>query len=318
MNLLRIGDSFYIKKYGTPDGGSHLLDKLRNIDFDKFTVSDSSKSFLMGLIDRKISSDLKHDILDLMSRGIIELVLCTKEDGFPNYLLATPMNTHSGIKYYINIGYYSKFKKDTKEVIDVDPRILFSLLVYGYGQYKIYSNPSKVQEMKTQDLVIQSYRKIMNKVLSKVVSLNILTSEEKTMFDLILLTYINKVLLRKDDGATLSSVKTYMSKTSINKDRLENIMNSLETFEIEDFESFIQYLVLKCPSFKKISPALILREYTISMKSASVLSIDLIQFFIPTLMAIDVGSSGIFNDKFVDNVLDQNETTNIKVATTRM
>lgn len=318
MNLLRIGDSFYIKKYGTSDGGTHLLDKLRNIDFSKFTISDNSKNYLMGLIDRKISSDIKHDILDLMNRGIIELVICSKEDGFPNYLLATPMNTHNGIKYYVNIGYYSKVKKETKEVLDIDPRVLFTLLVYGYGQYKIYSNPSKIQEIKIQDLIVQAYRKIMNKVLAKIVSLNTLTSEEKIMFDLILLAYIYKVLLRKDDNGCMSSIKTYMNKNSVNKDRLENIINSLDVSEINDFETFISYLILKCPSFKKISPALILREYTISMKSASVLSIDLIQFLIPTLMSIDVGSSGIFNDKFVDNVLDQNETTNIKIATTRM
>lgn len=317
MNLLKMSDSIYLRKYGTSDGGSRLLEKMKNMDFSKYIINDSSRDYLIGVIDRKISSDLKSEIIILLKNGTIELIACDKDDGIPNYMIMRPTMVAGKVKFYLNIGYYAKFDKSKRDIKDIDPRILFSLLVYGYAQYKIYTNPNKLTDIKFQDLVVQSYRKIINKVMAKIVSLNTLTFEEKLLSDIITYTYIYKVLLRKDDEATLSSIKNIYSKLQANSDRYSNILSSVEMKDINSFEEFVNYLSEKCPSFKKLSPALLLKEYTISMKSTAVLSIDLLQVFVPTLLAVDVGSSGVFNDKFVDGVLDQKETTNLKTLIAR-
>lgn len=322
-NLTKIGDSCFMSKYGTSDGGAHILDRLRGLDYNKFKINESSRNYLMGVIDRKVSNESKNKIIDLIEKDEMELIVCSKEDGIPNYLIAFPMAVQDPdtkqfkLKFFINIGYYAKYKKETGEVLDIDPRILFAILTYGYTQFKIYTNSVRIDESKTEDIVATSYKKIFNRIMGKIVNLNVLTSSEKLSYDILLLAYITKVILRKDTSSSLSYIKTAFSKLSIDKDKLTNTINSLNIEQIDSLDSFIKILVDVCPSFKKVSTALVLREYTISMKSAAVLSIDLVQFFIATLLAVNVGSSGIFNDKFVENALDSNELSHLKVLMAR-
>lgn len=318
MNLLRLGQSYYLSKFATNDGGSHVLDALRSINLSKYEISESSRNYLIGLIDRKVSSEFKNVILELVKNRVIKIIMCGKEEKLPNYIPFIPMAVDGKVNFYLNIGYYASknVNKDNGsiDVKDIDPRVLFTLLVHAFGQYKIYSNPGRITDIKLQDAVISSYKKIISKIINKVVSINVLTSEEKLNFDLIIYTYICKVLLRKDNETTKHILKNINNKISLNKDKVESAISILEVNKIVDFESFIIELQSVSSSLKKINAPLLLREYAISMKTSGVLSLDLIQIFVPLLMSVYVGSSGIFNDKFVEGVLDNRELDIVKSA----
>lgn len=318
MSLLRLGQSYYLSKFATSDGGSHVLEALRSINFSKYEISESSRNYLIGLIDRKVSSEFKNIILGLVKNRTIKIIMCGKEEKMPNYIPFIPMAVDGKVNFYLNIGYYASknVNKDNGsiDVKDIDPRVLFTLLVHAFGQYKIYSNPSRITDIKLQDAIISSYKKIISKIINKIVSVNVLTAEEKLNFDLIIYAYICKVLLRKDDEVTKHILKNINNKISLNKDKVESAISVLEVNKIVDFESFVTELQSVSNSLKKVNAPLLLREYAISMKTSGVLSLDLVQIFVPLLMSVYVGSSGIFNDKFVEGVLDNRELDIVKSA----
>lgn len=315
MKLKRIGESFYLKKYAS---GEALVNKMQNLDFSKYEISDSSKQYLMGIISRKVSNELKGEIIRLTEQGIIRLIVCdNKSEGFPDFLFVAPSIVAGKPYFFLNIGKYAKFDKNTKEVNDIDPRILYALLVNAYTQYKLYMNPSKVLDIKFQEVIIQSYKKIFNRIVSKIVNVNTLTNEEKLTYDCLLVVYILKVLLLLDSPKALLLAETTLSKVYKDNNKVNTQLKMINADKINDFESFLDQVKVYCPSFIKLNPVLLLKEFAITMKQSAVLAIDLIQIYTSTLMSISVGSANIFNDKLIESILDAKELDHLRIVVSR-
>ena len=217
VQLKRISQSFYFSKFGTSDSGSAILSKLGNLDITKYEVSDSSKAFLIGLVDRKVSSDMKAEILKLVDEDVIKITLLDKSCGYPMFLNSLPISVGNKPIYLANIGYYAKFDLTTREVKDVDPRILFSILVSTYAIYKINTNLGRLMnDLKFQDVIVQAYKKLFNRAISKIVSLNTLTADEKFNYEVVLTAFIAKrMLLKNDNGAIRFSFSPYTVKEDL-------------------------------------------------------------------------------------------------------
>lgn len=317
MNLRKIGSSFYLRKYAA---GESILNKLQHIDFSKFEVSKSSVQYLMGIISRKVSSELKGEIIRLVEQNIIKLIVCdNKSEGFPDFMFVAPTRLSNGdTAFYLNIGKYAKYNKDTKEVDDIDPRLLFSLLVHAYTQYKIYNNPNKiVSDLKFQEVILQSYKKIFNRIISKIVNINTLTNEEKLTYDVIITIYILKILLLLDTNKAIAVAESALIKVYKDSNKIKTQLNVIDAEKIENVESFLEQIQQYCKSFVRINPVLILREFAITMKQSAVLAIDLIQIYTSTLMSISVGSANIFNDKLIESILDAKELDHLRIVISR-
>lgn len=299
--LAPISSSFYIKNHG-----SSFIEKLRGLDYYKHLISDETKTFFIETVNRKVSGNLKHKILDAFRKNEIKIVAFKKEQGINSYVGLIPMAGSGGFDYFMNIGNFAKFDGD--KVVDIDPRVLYSLMANAFYQYDIIKNQSqRLANVKFQRIIIQTYKKIMNSVMSNVVRLNIITNEEKLAYDLILSIYICKVLLRKDSNSALTLTKTLINDKLFNKDKVETQLNAIDVNKIESFEDFINELKRLCPSFVKISPALIMQEYIRALKPDALLSIDLIQVLCGVLMTVQVGSSNIFKDQYILKILTDKE-----------
>lgn len=318
ITMLKLTDSYYLSKFGTSDSGSSVANKLRSLDFTKFIVDSDTVRFLAGNIERKVSHGSKDKVLSLISYGTdtnpLILINAGKEDGIPNYLQTIPMLTPNGkLGCYINLGYYTKL--DTKgKITDIDPRILFTLLMNGFTQYRLFSNTSRLHDLKFQDAIMSSYRKLFNRVVLKIVNINILTIEEKLLYDAILCSYISKILLRKDDNSTSVFVVSFLSSIYQNKDMVKTSVNLSDFEQIHSFESMINLILAKCPSFKKLNGPQLMREWLVSYKTTSALALDLIQVYTAMLISVEVGSSNIFNDTILNTVLENKEFNAIRAS----
>lgn len=319
LQLRKISQSFYFSKFGTSDSGSAILSKLSNLDITKYEISESSKSFLMGLIDRKVSSDMKAEILKLLHDDVIKITLLDKSCGYPMFLNSLPMMVGNKPIYLANIGYYAKFDLTSREVKDVDPRILFSILVSTYALYKFITGHSRIlNDLKFQDALVQAYKKLFNRAISKIVSLNTLTTDEKFNYDVLLTSFIAKILLLKDDNSSLLFTKTLFTKPNINKDKLDTIIKMIEINKIDGIDDLVHEIKRLCPSFGKLNSVQLMKEWLISLKMPSVLAIDLSHFFVSMLASVYVGSSGIYNDNAIVSTLNSKEIDIIKLALVRI
>lgn len=319
VQLKRISQSFYFSKFGTSDSGSAILSKLGNLDITKYEVSDSSKAFLIGLVDRKVSSDMKAEILKLVDEDVIKITLLDKSCGYPMFLNSLPISVGNKPIYLANIGYYAKFDLTTREVKDVDPRILFSILVSTYAIYKINTNLGRLMnDLKFQDVIVQAYKKLFNRAISKIVSLNTLTADEKFNYEVVLTAFIAKRMLLKNDNGAITYTRSLFTKPNINKDKLETVIKMIDINKIEGLSDLVDEIKHICPSFSKLNAVQLMKEWLISLKMPSVLAIDLIHFFVPMLASVFVGSSGIYNDNAIVSTLNSRELDIIKLLLVRI
>lgn len=314
MNLLKISDSAYLN-FASSSGGTNILEIIKSTDFSKYEIDNNSLNYISGVIDRKITDSLKNHVLSLLKNENIKLLVLDEKVKLPSYIIAFPMSHNGKLYIYLNITNYAKF--EGTKLIDIEPRLLYSLSLYALTQYKLYKNVNILNDMEISDLIYKSYKKIIIKVINKIVNINILTPDEKLRFDLYTSIFISKILLRKSDEDTKKYLLSLYKKSSINMDKLETELKSIELDSLNSLSDYVRLLKESCASFHKLNLAQLLKEYAISMKNQAILSIDLIQVLLPCFVSISFGSYGIFNDKYVISVLDNRELDKIKSLISR-
>lgn len=292
-----------------------LINTMKSLDFSKYVIDQASIDYIVDLLNRKVTSESKHKIISAIKNRNVEIVLLNKDQHFPNCFLAFALGNVPGQRrFYINLGYYAKFENNT--IKEIDPRALFGILKYGFTMYKLYRDPEILHNNNLCNNVMSSFKKLVSYIFSKSSTpLNTMTRDDIFRYEIIVYYYISKVLLLKDHNTSLKYVESYMSPNSDLKNKFKDVMLSIDLESIHNLESFIS--VLKDDKkgddspFKKISTVLFLREYMMSIKFPEAFSCELIQYYIPLLVIVNVGSANIFKDQFIESILSGKEHTKI-------
>jgi len=298
--MRKISDSFTIKTVG-----KGYIDTISKINIENYRLDSPSIDFIVSLIERKVSNGYKNTVSKFLKNG--NIILCNIHDqNIPPYLSIFPTIYNGKMVSVVNVNLIGTFDKIVPtKLVDIETRTVFSLSLFSLIQLLVLENQKSIfNNYSLQKNILGCYKKMFNKIADPILSVQLFPSNLYDTYEALLNYYILRVMFEKDPldavNQAVSNVK-YKTEPSYLKRAIGE-----DSFErIKDFSSFIEVCGDLIGEFKQYKAIHFYKKWLEIYRLNSALTIDLLQYYIPMLIAVSAFSSNYFNDLTINKMLDK-------------